>query len=73
MHFLPSLVVSNHVYRHNEPASQVLLWNPEAPRRKGRPSMTLKTSIELETGLSGPSLSNTMLERDSWAQLIRSS
>ena len=67
------LRLAGHVYRHNEPASQVLLWNPEAPRRKGRPNMTLKTSIELETGLSGPSLSNTMLDRDSWAQLIKSS
>jgi len=28
------LRLAGHVYRHNEPASQVLLWNPEAPPTK---------------------------------------
>ena len=58
------LRLAGHVYHHNEPAGRVLLWLPDAPRRRGRPNLTLKTSIELETGLNDQTLTNIMVGTD---------
>ena len=36
------LRLAGHVVRHEEMAGQVLLWEPNEPRRRGRPSATLR-------------------------------
>ena len=66
-------LLAGHIVRHDEPASRVLFWSPDAPRRRGRPNFTIKSIIESETRLSRPDLINAMLNRDRWAKLIKSS
>ena len=47
------LKLAGHVSRHNEPARKLITWRPDAPRRIGRPYVTLKSIIEEETGCVG--------------------
>lgn len=60
------LALAGHIMRHEEPATQVLLWDPEEKRRVGRPRTTLKVIIERDTGLAGKDLIIAMKDRDRW-------
>ena len=67
------LKLAGHVSRHNEPATQVLLWEPDDARRKvGRPRKTLKSVIEDDVGVQGRELKDLMLNRDVWRNVIMS-
>ena len=43
--------LAGHVVRHEEMAGEVLLWKPGEPRRRGRPSATLRKLLLEDTGL----------------------
>lgn len=60
------LKLAGHVSRHNEPAGKLITWLPDAPRRVGRPYVTLKLIIEEETGLAGKDLLTVMSDRQKW-------
>ena len=60
------LSLAGHVVRSEEPASRLLLWNPDTKRRVGRPNVTLKKLIETETGLQGLELISAMKDRKFW-------
>lgn len=64
------LTLAGHIMRHDEVAAKVLLWTPDAKRRRGRPNLTLKTIIEEDVGLKGKDLINTMQDRDIWRNII---
>eukprot|EP00058_Branchiostoma_floridae_P005582 XP_002591070.1 hypothetical protein BRAFLDRAFT_69375 [Branchiostoma floridae] len=49
-----------------EMAGQVLLWEPNEPRRRGRPSATLRKLMLEETGLEANELRSVMLDRNEW-------
>ena len=61
------LALAGHVTRHNEPAGKLLLWTPNAKRRVGRPYVTLKSLIEMDTGLTGSELLAAMNDRMVWS------
>ena len=46
------LRLTGHMMRHDEVANKVLLWKPDCPRRRGRPT-TLRDIIEKDTRLAG--------------------
>ena len=60
------LSLAGHVSRHNEPASRVLLVEPDERRRVGRPKVTLKKILEDDTGLEARELQTVILDRVSW-------
>eukprot|EP00058_Branchiostoma_floridae_P022424 XP_002607914.1 hypothetical protein BRAFLDRAFT_74864 [Branchiostoma floridae] len=60
------LRLAGHVVRHEEMAGQVLLWEPNEPRRRGRPSATLRKLMLEETGLEANELRSVMLDRNEW-------
>ena len=62
------LKLAGHVSRHNEPAGKLIIWRPDAPRRIGRPYVTLKSIIEEETGLAGKDLLTAMSDRKRWKE-----
>lgn len=57
------LALAGHIMRHNEPASTVLLWEPDERRRIGRPGLTLKKIIDEDTGLQPAELITVMNDR----------
>ncbi len=57
------LKLAGHVLRHNEPAGKLITRRPDAPRRVGRPCVTLKSIIEEETGLAGKDSLTAMSDR----------
>ena len=61
------LALAGHITRHNEPAGRLLLWTPDAKRRVGRPYVTLKSIIEMDTGLTGSDLLAVMNDRGLWS------
>jgi len=66
------LALAGHVMRHEEVANMVLLWQPDAKRRSGRPTLTLKKLIEDDAGLMGNDLIATMLDRSAWKNFMMS-
>eukprot|EP00058_Branchiostoma_floridae_P000288 XP_002585776.1 hypothetical protein BRAFLDRAFT_111142 [Branchiostoma floridae] len=57
------LRLAGHVVRHGEMAGEVLLWEPNEPRRRGRPSVTLRKLMLEETvcsRLSQPELGHSI-------------
>ena len=64
------LALAGHVMRHDEIAAKVLLWKPEEKRRVGRPSLTIKSIIEEDTGLKDNELFNVMQDRVVWKDFI---
>ena len=60
------LALAGHVSRHNEAAGRVILWNPDARRKVGRPRITLKNVLEDDTGLEAKEILTAMLDRGSW-------
>ena len=55
------------MFRHDQPAAQVLLWEPEARRKVGRSRTTLNSVVlERETGLPGDLLWTAMLDLRAW-------
>ena len=62
------LKLAGHVSRHDEPARRLITWRPDAPRRVGRPYVTLKAIIEEDTGLSGKDLLTAMSDRKKWKE-----
>ena len=43
------LRLAGHVMRHDEAANKVLLWKPDGPRRRGRPTTNLQNILETRT------------------------
>jgi hypothetical protein len=64
------LALAGHVMRHDEMAAKVLLWHPDAKRRLGRPSLTLKKIIEEDVELQDADLLTALLDRVTWKDLI---
>ena len=52
--------------RPNEPAGRVLLWETDEWRRVGHTKITLKKTLEDDTGLEAHELQTVMLDRVSW-------
>ena len=53
------LAHDGHIMRH-EAAAKVLLWTPNAKRRRGRPNLTIKNIIEEDVGFKDKDLINMM-------------
>ena len=66
------LRLAGHVARGNEPATKLLFWEPEKPRRIGRPTKTICKLIKEDTGLEEGELFQLMQNRDRWRELIMS-
>ena len=66
------LRLAGHVVRGSEPATNLLFWEPEKPRRRGRPTKTIYNLIKEDTGLEGAELKRLMLDRDRWREHIMS-
>ena len=66
------LRLAGHVMRYDEAANKVLLWKPDGPRRKGRPTTTLQNILEKDTNLSGTNLIAAMKTRNLWKEIIMS-
>ena len=66
------LRLAGHVMRYDEAANKVLLWKPDGPRRKGRPTTTLQNTLEKDTNLSGTNLIAAMKNRNLWKEIIMS-
>ena len=49
---------------------KVLLWKLEEKRRVGRPTLTIKSIIEEDTGLKDNELFNVMQDRVVWKDFI---
>ncbi|KAI0237724.1 Transcriptional adapter 3-B [Lamellibrachia satsuma] len=64
------LRLAGHVTRHNETANKVLLWKPDGPRRRGRPTATLQNILGKDTNLSGKNLIAAMKNRNLWKEII---
>ncbi|KAI0215587.1 Molybdate-anion transporter [Lamellibrachia satsuma] len=58
------LRLAGHVMRYDEAATKVLLWKPDGPRRRGRPTTTLQNILEKDTNLSGTNLVAAMKNRN---------
>ena len=66
------LRLAGHVMRHDEAANKVLLWKPDGPRRRGRPTTTLLNILEKDTNLSGTNLIAAIKNRTHWKEIIMS-
>ena len=66
------LRLAGHVMRHDEAANKVLLWKPDGPRRRCRPTTTLQNIPEKDTNLSGTNLIVAMKNRNLWKEIIMS-
>ena len=66
------LRLAGHVIRGNESATQLLFWEPQIPRRRGRPTKTLKATIEEDTGLNADEIKRMMQDRDRWRDHVMS-
>ncbi|CAH1244514.1 Hypp7329 [Branchiostoma lanceolatum] len=64
------LALAGHVARHEEMAAKVLLWEPDAKRKRGRPNLTLKKVLEEEVGLKDYNLLAAMLDRNAWLDIV---
>ena len=64
------LRLAGHVMRYDEAANKVLLWKPDGPRRRGRPTTTLQNILEKDTNLSGTNLIATMKNRNLWKEIF---
>ena len=64
------LRLAGHVMRHDEAANKVLLWKPDGPRRRGRPTTPLQNILEKYTNLSGTNLIAAMKNRNLWKEII---
>ncbi|XP_071944005.1 uncharacterized protein [Antedon mediterranea] len=62
--------LAGHVMRSSEPASRVLLWEPEEKRKVGRPQLTSLDILLKDTKLDLSELRKSMLDRDVWRQII---
>ena len=62
--------LAGHVMRHDEVAKKALLWKPDGPRSRGRPTTTLQDIIEKDTKLSGNNLLTAMKNRNNWKEII---
>ena len=67
------LALAGHVVRGKEPAGELLFWEPEGPRRVGRPRSTLKQIIEGDIGLKDQELRSVMVDRKIWKGFINAS
>ena len=56
------LSLAGHVSKPNEPAGRVLLWEPDEWRRVGHPKITLKKTLEDDTGLEAHEFQTVMLD-----------
>lgn len=56
------LSLAGHVSKPNEPASRVLLWEPDEWRRVGHPKIMLKKTLEDDTGLEAHEFQTVMLD-----------
>ena len=66
------LRLAGHVMCHDEAANKVLLWKPDGPRRKGRPTTTLQNILEKDMNLSGTNLIAAMKNRNIWKEIFMS-
>ena len=66
------LRLADHVMRRDEAANKVLLWKPDGPRRRGRPTTTLQNILEKYSNLSGTNLIAAMKNRNLWKEIIMS-
>ena len=66
------LRLAGHVMRHDETANKVLLWKPDGPRRRGRPTTTLQNILGKDTNLSGINLIAAIKNRNLWKEIIMS-
>ena len=66
------LRLAGHVMRHDEAANKVLLWKPDGPRRRGRPTTTLQNILEKDTNLSGTNLIAAMKNQNLWKEIVMS-
>ena len=66
------LRLAGHVARGNEPATKLLFWEPEKPKRIGRPTKTISKLIKEDTGLEEGELFQLMQNRDRWREHIMS-
>ena len=66
------LRLAGHVMLYDEAANKVLLWKPDGPRRKGRPTTTLQNILEKDTNLSGTNLIAAMKTRNLRKKIIMS-
>ena len=69
---LRRLRLAGHVMRHDEVANKVLLWKPDGPRRRRRPTTTLQNILEKGMNLSGTNLLTVMKNRNHWKKIIMS-
>ena len=63
------LSLCGHVVRHNHPAAQVLLWEPEERRKVDRPSTALRKILKRDTDLSGNEILAVMHDRLLWQRI----
>ena len=63
------LALAGHM-RHDEAAAKVLLWTPDAKRRRGRPNQTIKNIIEEDVGFKDKDLINIMQDCALWRKII---
>ena len=64
------LRLAGHVMRYDEAANKVLLWKPDGPWRRGRPTTTLQNILEKDTNFSGTNLLTAMKNRNHWKEII---
>ena len=64
------LRLAGHVMRHDGAANKVLLWKPDGPRRRGRPTTTLQNILEKDRNLSGTNLIAAKKNRNHWKEII---
>ena len=64
------LRLAGHVMRHDEAANKVLLWKPNGPLRRGRPTITLQNILEKDTNLSRTNLIATIKNQNHWKETM---
>ena len=64
------LRLAGHVMRHDEAANKVLLWKPDGPRRRGRPTTTLQNILDKDRNLSGTNLIAATKNRNHWKEIV---
>ena len=64
------LRLAGNVMRPDEAANKVLLWRPDGPRRRGRPTTTLQNILEKDTNLNGTNLLTGMKNGNHCKEII---
>ena len=66
---------AGHIYRHDDqPVHQLLFWTPKHGKRSvGGPALTYVDVLCKDTGLSVAELRSLMVDRELWAETVRTS